>query len=277
MPRTVVRHAAALHTESIVTVVCMALVAFEKKDFVLRVALNRVSALNAVNSSLLQELEAGLSAHAADPEIRVLMLSGRGGCFASGADIKELAGFDQDGIRNFHDLRERTFALLETFPSPTLAVIERYALGTGLELALCCDFRIAAADAMLGVPSAKLGIVESYEYVSRLVRAVGPHRAKKMLLTGEKVDAQTALANGLIEEVVASDALFVRADAIAAAICSNSVYSMRQSKQVVEICCRDPDLLRVGDKAAPMIRSLQNPDFKEGVAAFLGKRPAKFE
>jgi enoyl-CoA hydratase/carnithine racemase len=257
--------------------VYMALVSFDKKDFVLRVALNRVSALNAINSGLLKELEAGLTAHAADPEIRVLMLFGQGGCFASGADIKELAGFDQDGIRNFHDLRERTFALLETFPSPTMAVIERYALGTGLELALCCDFRIAAADAMLGVPSARLGIVESCEYISRLVRAVGPYRAKKMLLTGERMDAQAALAIGLIEEVVASEALFVRAEAIVAAICSNSVYSMRESKQVVEICRQDPDLLRVGDKALPMIRSLQNPDFKEGVAAFLGKRQAKFK
>ena len=173
-------------------------------------------------------------------------------------------------------MRERTFALLEMFPSPTMAVIERYALGTGLELALCCDFRIAAADAMLGVPSARLGIVESYEYISRLVRAVGPHRAKKMLLTGERLDAQAALAIGLIEEVVDSEALVVRAEVIVAAICSNSVYSMRESKQVVEICRQDPDLLRVGDKALPMIQSLQNPDFKEGVAAFLGKRQAKF-
>jgi enoyl-CoA hydratase/carnithine racemase len=255
----------------------MALVSFEKQDFVLRVALNRVSALNAVNSSLLQELEAGLAVHAADPEIKVLMLFGQGGCFAAGADIKELASLDEAGIRRFHGLRERTFASLEAFPSPTMAVIERYALGTGLELALCCDFRIAAADAILGVPSARLGIVESYEYVSRLVRAVGPHRAKKMLLTGERVDAQTALATGLIEEVVAPEALFARAEAITAAICSNSVYSMRESKQIVETCRRDPNLLRIDDKAAPMIGSVQNPDFKEGVAAFLDKRPAKFE
>ncbi len=255
----------------------MALVAFEKQNVVLKVALNRVSALNAVNSSLLKELATGLAAHAADPEIRVLMLFGQGGCFASGADIKELAGFDQDGIRNFHDLRERTFGMLETFPSPTMAVIERYALGTGLELALCCDFRIAAADARLGVPSARLGIVESYEYISRLVGAVGPYRAKKMLLTAERVDAHTALAIGLIEEVVAAEELFVRAEAIVAAICSNSTYSMRESKQVVEICRRDPGLRRVGDKALPMIRSLQNPDFKEGLAAFLDKRQARFE
>ena len=255
----------------------MPLVSFEKKDFVLTVALNRVSALNAINSALLKELETGLTTHAADPEIRVLMLFGQGGCFASGADIKELAGFDQDGIRKFHDLRERTFALLETFPSPTMAVIERYALGTGLERALSCDFRIAAVDAMFGVPSAKLGIVESYEYISRLVGAVGPYRAKKMLLTGERVDAQAALAVGLIEEVVAAEELFVRAEAIVAAICSNSSYSMRESKKVVEICRRDPGLLGVGDKALPMIRSLQNPDFKEGLAAFLDKRQAKFE
>lgn len=255
----------------------MASVVFEKKEAVLKVALNRTAVLNAIDSRLLTELETGLTAYAADPGIKSLMLFGQGGCFGAGADLGEIARLDEPGIRRFHDLRERAFALLESFPSPTMAVIERYALGTGLELALCCDFRIAALDARFGVPSAKLGIVESYAYVSRLVRAVGPYQAKKLLLTGERVDARTAFAMGLIEEVTPAAALFARAEALTSALGGNSVYSMRESKKVVEVCRTDPNLQSIADLALPMVQALQAPDFKEGVAAFLAKRPPRFQ
>ena len=253
------------------------LVLFEKRDTVLQVSLNRPAVLNAVNSQVLEKLEIGLQANAVDPDIKVLMLYGRGRCFASGADIEELAGFDETGIRKFHQLRERTFALLENFPSPTVAVIHGYALGTGLELALSCDFRIAAADARLGVPSAKLGIAESYEYISRLVRAVGPFRAKKLLLTGERIDAVAAFQIGLIEEVVPVDDLFNRAETLAADIARNSTQSMVESKKAVALCVKDPNLLSVPDKAATMIQTMRSADFREGVTAFLDKRRARFK
>jgi enoyl-CoA hydratase/carnithine racemase len=255
----------------------MASVVFDKQEAVLRVALNRVAVLNAIDSGLLTELKTGLTAYAADPGIRCLMLYGEGGCFGAGADIGEIVRLDEPGLRRFHDLRERAFALLESFPSPTMAVIERYALGTGLELALCCDFRIAALDARFGVPSAKLGIVESYAYVSRLVRAVGPYQAKKLLLTGERVDAQAAFAMGLIEEVTPAAVLFARAEELASALGANSIYSMRESKKVVEVCRNDPNLQSITDLALPMVQALQRPDFKEGTAAFLAKRRPRFQ
>ncbi len=250
---------------------------FEKRDAVLQVSLNRPAVLNAVNIRLLQEMEIGLRANAGNPAIKVLMLCGRGRCFASGADIEELAGLDETGIRKFHQLRERTFALLENFPSPSVAVIQAYALGTGLELALCCDFRIAAADARIGVPSAKLGIAESYEYISRLLLAVGPFRAKKLLLTGESIDAAAAFHIGLIEEVVPVDDLFNRAEALAANIALNSTQSMVESKNAVAVLAKDPNLLSVPDKAAAMVQSMHSADFREGVAAFLEKRRARFK
>ncbi|MGA2403013.1 MAG: enoyl-CoA hydratase-related protein [Syntrophobacteraceae bacterium] len=251
-------------------------VLFEKRDAVLQVSLNRTAVLNAVNIRVLKDMEIGLRANAGNPDIKVLMLSGRGRCFASGADIEELADLDETGIRQFHQLRERTFALLENFPSPTVAVIQGYALGTGLELALCCDFRIAAADAMLGVPSAKLGIAESYEYISRLVQAVGPFRAKKLLLTGERIDAAAAFHIGLIEEVVPVDDLLNRAETLAADIALNSTQSMVESKKVVAALVKDPNMLSVQDKAATMVQSMHSADFREGVAAFMEKRRARF-
>jgi enoyl-CoA hydratase len=253
----------------------MALVLFERKEDTLRVSLNRTSALNAINSAVLQELEQGLKQHEFDPAVKSLILFGQGGCFASGADIRELSSLDEEGIRKFHELRERTFDLLENFPIPTLAIIEKYALGTGLELALCCDFRIAATDAKLGVPSAKLGLVESYEYFTRLVRAVGPSWARKMVFTGDQVDAETAFQIGLVEELSPPERIFEKADAILSRILKNSASSIKQTKRVIANCARDPNLFLVKDPALPMVDSTKSQDFKEATRAFLEKKGQK--
>jgi len=250
-------------------------VLFEKDGGVLRISLNRVSSLNAINSGLLEELEQGLKAYTGDRDIEALALFGQGGCFAAGADIKELSTLDEEGIRRFHGLRERTFSLLEGFPAPTVAMIERYALGTGLELALCCDFRIAGEDARLGVPSAGLGLVESYEYMTRLVGAIGPFWAKKLIFTGERIDAATALRIGLIEETAPSAEVSSRTDSLLHRILENSANAMRESKRVIEACTRDPNLFYVPDRALPLVASMRTPDFKEAVQAFLEKRKAK--
>lgn len=252
-------------------------VLFEQKGAVLQVSLDRKELLNAVNSSVLEELEIGLRANAGNSDVKIMVLCGLGRCFCSGADIKELASFDEAGMRKFYQLRERTFALLESLPFPSLAVVHGYALGTGLELALSCDFRIAAAGAKFGVPSAKLGIVEGYDYISRLVRAVGPFRAKRLLLTGVKIDADAAFHIGLIEEVVPIDELFGRAQTIAADIALNSTFSMVGSKNAVAVLVKDPNLLTVPDRAALMVESLQSADFRQRAAAFLEKRSDKPE
>jgi enoyl-CoA hydratase/carnithine racemase len=250
----------------------MALVLFERKEDTLRVCLNRTTALNAINSTLLRELEQGLKEHELDPAVKALVLFGQGGCFASGADIRELSSLDEEGVRKFHEVRERTFDLLEKYPCPTLAVIEKYALGTGLELALCCDFRIAAQDARLGVPSARLGLVESYEYFARLVRAVGSSWGKKLVFTGDQVDAQTAFQIGLVEELSPPERIFERADAILSRVLKNSASSIQQTKKVIADCAQDANLSRVKDPALPMVDSMKSPDFKGATRAFLDRR-----
>jgi enoyl-CoA hydratase len=253
----------------------MALVLFQKEKEILKVSLNRTSALNAINSAVLQDLEQGLKEYESNPNIKSILLFGEGGCFASGADIRELSSLGGEGIRRFHHLRERTFALLENFPCPTIAVIQRYALGTGLELALCCDFRIAAADAKLGIPSARLGLVESYEYFTRVVRTVGSSWAKKMVYTGEQVDAETAFKIGLIEEVVPPDQIFERSENLLSKILDNSFSSIRQTKKVIAECMRDPNLANIPDPASSLVESTRTEDFKERTRAFLEKRGKK--
>ena len=250
----------------------MSAVVFEKENGILKVALNRESVLNAVNSAVLQALQDVLTREAADPSIHALMLYGKGSCFSAGADISELADLDEPGLRAFHHLREHSFALLENFACPAFAVIDKYALGTGLELALCCDFRIAGQDARLGVPSAGLAIVESYEYLARLVRAVGIYQAKKMIFTGERLDATTALAIGLVEEVVASRQLFKRAADLVQTISKQSIEAMRQSKAAIRICAQDPNLSSVKDTALPMARSLATAECQNRLKAFLEKK-----
>jgi enoyl-CoA hydratase len=250
----------------------MALVLLEKKDNILRVSLNRAAALNAINSALLQELKEGLKEYEKDETVKSLILSGQGGCFASGADIRELASLDEEGIRRFHRLRETAFALLENFHSPTIAVIEKYALGTGLELALCCDFRIASTDAKLGVPSAKLGLVESYEYFARLLRAVGPSWAKKMVFTGGQVDAETAWKIGLVEEISSPDKIFECVDSCLLQMAKNSIASIRKTKKVMADCLADPNLADIPDTAIPLVSSMKSKDFQEATRAFLEKR-----
>jgi enoyl-CoA hydratase len=250
----------------------MSLVKFENRNGNLWVALNRREALNAINRPLLEELLQGLEKSEGDGTIRSLILLGEGGCFASGADIRELSSLDAEGVRNFHALREKTFARLEDFPSPTIALIEKFALGTGLELALCCDFRVASSDAQLGVPSAKLGLVESYEYFARLLRAVGPSWAKRMVFTGEPVDAATALRIGLVEEVCPGDQLFQQIESILGRMEKNSAAAIRETKRVISECRRDPNLDQVADSAAPMVSSTQTQDFREATKAFLERK-----
>jgi enoyl-CoA hydratase/carnithine racemase len=250
----------------------MGFVLWDQKGDTLRVSLNRAAALNAVNSSVLRELEQGLKEHEFDPALKGLVLFGQGGCFSSGADIRELSSLDEEGVRKFHQLRERTFNLLEKYPCPTLAVIEKYALGTGLELALCCDFRVASMDSRLGVPSARLGLVESYEYFARLVRAVGPSRAKKMVFSSEPVDAETAYKIGLVEELSPPDQIFVKVESLLSRISEYSLPAMRQTKRVIADCMEDPNLLSVGDPALPMVESTQSEEFQKTTRAFLAKR-----
>ncbi|MGB9700102.1 MAG: enoyl-CoA hydratase/isomerase family protein, partial [Thermodesulfobacteriota bacterium] len=171
-----------------------------------------------------------------------------------------------------HQLRESTFALLEKFPAPTIAVIERYALGTGLELALCCDMRIATDDAKLGVPSARLGLVESYEYFYRLVRAVGLSWARRMVFAGEQIGAALAYQIGLVEEVSPPDKIFTQVEALLEKIKKNSLWAINQTKKILATIEKNPHLQQVADPALPLVDSLQNEFFRQATKSFMEKK-----
>ena len=241
------------------------------------ITLNRPQKLNALNMLVLKELEAVLDQCEADQDLRVLLMKGAAENFASGADISMLMSVDgPEGARQFHQLREQLFNRIENLHCPTIALVDGYALGSGLELALSFDFRIGTTRAKFGVPSGKLGIVESYEYISRLTSVVGPAWAKEMLFTAVFLDAPKALELRLINRMVPPVELENFGEELAEKIIKNSPHAVKGSKLVVNQCARDLNLAAVADTGAPFIGSIGGKDFQEGTAAFFERRKPNF-
>ncbi|MBN1615202.1 MAG: enoyl-CoA hydratase/isomerase family protein [Deltaproteobacteria bacterium] len=255
----------------------MSYVICERAERIATLCLNRPEKRNAVNTGMLEELGGLCEELRRETDVRVVLLRGAGGYFCAGADLSQIGASDEGALRRFHDVRECTFELIEAFPCPTVAVIEGYALGTGLEMALCADFRIASAGALLGVPSSRLGIVESYGYLNRLVKAVGPARANFLVFTGERLPAGEARLIGLVEKVFPDEVFEEGVRALVEGLVGNASRAIRGSKRVIRECAADPHLEGVADPARPMVDSLGGREMQEGTRAFIEKRRAKFD
>jgi enoyl-CoA hydratase len=191
----------------------------EVREQVATVTLNRPKVLHALNAQVFDELETVFQALAADPTVRVVLLTGSGEkAFAAGADINELAATDP--VTGLAKARrgQAVFRLIETCGKPVIALINGFALGGGCELAIACTIRLASDKARLGQPEVKLGLVPGYGGTQRLPRLVGEPAALKLLLTGEMIDAAEALRIGLVDEVVPSERLMERGEALAKSI-----------------------------------------------------------
>ncbi|MBC7927735.1 MAG: enoyl-CoA hydratase/isomerase family protein, partial [Bryobacteraceae bacterium] len=170
--------------------------------------LNRPAKRNALNRAMLTELDIAFTHVESDPAIKGLILTGSGDkAFVAGADIAELATATAVGTTDIALFGQRVMRRLETSSKPSVAAINGFALGGGLELAMCCTLRIASDSAMLGMPETKLGLIPGYGGSQRLPRLVGRGRALEILLTGEPVDAREALRIGLVNQVTAADDL----------------------------------------------------------------------
>jgi len=236
------------------------------------VILNRPKVLNALNTKVLQELLEKIEICARDDRLRAVILRGANDNFAAGADISELASpRGVEGAREFHQLRELTFAKIEGLPCPTIALIDGYALGTGLELTLTCDLRVGTERAKFGVPSGKLGVVESYEYIGRLTSLVGASWAKTLLYTGEIIDAETARTMGLINYIAPAGETEDFIQKLAGKIIQNSPRAITGSKKIVNQCAKI-NWKDIENPGSPLLSSIGTPDFIEGTSAFLQKR-----
>ncbi|MFI7076953.1 enoyl-CoA hydratase/isomerase family protein [Micromonospora sp. NPDC049903] len=222
---------------------------------------------NAMTTAMWRQLPVLLDGLAADPAVRVLVLTGADGTFCAGADLGDLDEVLNPGDGNVVDVAERRLA---DFAKPTVAAVRGACVGGGCLLAVACDLRLAADDARFGVPPARLGLVYPAPATRRLTRLVGPSTAKHLLFTGELVDADRALRTGLVDEVLSGTGLAARVDALTATIAERSQLSVAAAKEIVD-----------GRVDADRIawwhgQARDSGEAREGVAAFHERRPARF-
>jgi enoyl-CoA hydratase/carnithine racemase len=238
--------------------------------------INRPDRLNAVTFAMFSRLPALLAEAEAAGGVRVLVLRGAGRkSFSAGADISEFetARTTPEQAAVYDDAVLAAEEALATFPAPTIAAIHGHCYGGGCALALACDLRFASSGARFAITPAKLGIVYPLRATKRLVDAVGPSRAKFILMSGIDIDATRAAAIGLVDEV--DDDVDAAVADFAAILASRSGVTQRAAKQTV---ARILDGATADDDAQAALRdaSLASPDYAEGVRAFLERRPPKF-
>ncbi|MEE4135491.1 MAG: enoyl-CoA hydratase-related protein [Desulforhopalus sp.] len=238
---------------------------------------NRPKSLNALNRETLEELLRCCRELAEDQEVRVVIITGTGEkAFIAGADISAMQPLDALAAREFGRLGHRVMAAIESLPQPVIAAINGFALGGGCELALACDIRLAADNARFGQPEVNLGVVPGFGGTQRLPRLIGKGPACELLFSGEMIDAAEALRLGLVNRVVPRAELQTVAVALAEKIASRGPLAVRLCKEAVnkglemglaEACAHEAELFALCFASAEQ---------KEGMAAFLEKRPARF-
>lgn len=241
--------------------------------------LNRPETLNSWNVKMRGEMRAAVDELVADDDLRALVIVGTGRGFSAGEDVRgmeDLAAISTRGfrrhVRSFHNI----FDEIEAMEVPVIAAINGVAAGGGLELALSCDFRIASDAARMGFPENKVGLIPGSGGCSRLVKLVGPAQAKRLVMTGKMVEAQEALAVGLVEEVVPAAELMKRALEFAQELAGKAPQATGLAKLVINKCL-DVDL-ETGRNLERLGQSIlkRTADHKEGAQAFIEKRPAVF-
>jgi enoyl-CoA hydratase / 3-hydroxyacyl-CoA dehydrogenase len=240
------------------------------------VLLDRPEVLNALSTELLEQLGAAFAGLAREPQLRVVVLAGSGPVFAAGADIAEMAAKSpQEGV-DFGFVGQRVARAIELFPRPVIALVEGYALGGGLEVALAADFVIAAAGAQLGLPEVTVGIHPGMGGATRLSRLIGRANAKLLVFTGVPVPAEEAQRLGFVAKVVPKESAREEVEALAELIASRAPFGVQWAKQVID---RGADgsleaALRLeGDSAG---RTFSTADRTEGMRAFLERRRPTF-
>ena len=250
---------------------------FEEKEGVGLIMLNRPQARNALNSALLEELGHVLDAVEKSETIKVLVITGVGEkAFAAGADISEMATMPAIEGRMFSAKGMKSISKLSTIPQPTIAAVNGFALGGGCEVVLACDIRIASTKAKFGQPEVNLGVTPGFGGSQRLPRIVGEGIAKELLFTGDMIGANRAYEIGLVNRVVEPEALLDTAWEMARKIASKGQVAVRLTKQGVNAGL-NMDLERGLQYETELFGlSFSTADQKEGMAAFLEKRPAIF-
>jgi len=247
----------------------------EKKGKVGLVTLNRPDVLNALNSQVIEELGAALDDLEADPKIGCIVMTGSERAFAAGADIKEMQS--KTFVEAYTEDFLGSWGRIESCRKPVIAAVAGYALGGGCELAMMCDFIIAADTAVFGQPEINLGVMPGAGGTQRLTRYVGKSKSMEMSLTGRRMKAEEAESSGLVSRVVPANELIDEAMKVAEAIASNSAPAVMMTKEAINRAYETTLAEGVRFERRAFFSLFATEDQKEGMQAFIDKREPNFK
>ena len=250
---------------------------YEKNGNIGIATINRPEALNALNSTVISELEQLISEVEKDAELGAFIITGEGRSFVAGADIGEQSTMDVAAGRKWGQRGSALFRRIEKLEIPTIAAVNGFALGGGCELALSCDIILASEKAKFGQPEVGLGITPGFSGTQRLPRRVGVAKAKELIFSGKMIKADEAEKIGLVNAVYAPEALMDGALEMAKSFTKNAPIAVKYAK-----ACIDRGMQMDMDDGIAVENELfamcfATADQKEGMGAFLEKRPANFQ
>lgn len=251
----------------------MSTVLLKKKGSIATLTFSRPEALNAINTDVFVELSARIDEIEKDSGISVVIITGEGRAFIAGADIAQMRDLSAVEGRHFGSLGNAVLLRLQNLSQPTIAAINGFALGGGCEIALCCDIRIAAESAKFGQPETGLGIIPGFGGTQRLPRLIGMSKAKELIFTARTIKADEALAIGLVDKVVPNGELMSVAFQLAEQIDKNAQIAVRAAKRVINIGMQCDIATAAGFESEALGVCFSTEDQKEGMSAFLEKRP----
>ncbi len=255
----------------------MSVVLTEVSDRILTVTINRPEKLNALNADVLDGLQGAFAAAKDDAAVGAVILTGAGEkAFVAGADIAGFRAFTPVGARDFARKGQATFDLIENLGKPVVAAVNGFALGGGCELAMAATFRYASKNAKLGQPEVNLGLIPGYGGSQRLPRLVGKGRALELLLTGDVISADEAFRIGLVNRVVEPAELLPVCRETLKKILAKAPVAVRYVLDAVNTGLEMPFAAAEDHEATLFGLCAATEDMREGVSAFLEKRPAKF-
>jgi enoyl-CoA hydratase len=249
-----------------------------REEEIATITFNRPKVLNAMNSEVLGEIYDAVTICAKDGSVKALILTGAGDkAFVAGADISQMQNSTSVEILQLMELGHRTMRLIETMPKPSIAAVNGFALGGGIEIALACDIRFAAENAVFGQPEILIGVIPGWGGTQRLPRLVGMGIAKEMILGGVQINARRAYEIGLVNKVLPADKLLEEAKKFAKKLAALPSFALKMAKNAInygfDMSLDNSSLLEIGCIA----QCFATEDQKEGMKAFLEKRKPNFK
>lgn len=247
-----------------------------KQNRIATIEISRPEALNALNRDLLLELESSIAHLEEDKTTRVAIITGAGKAFVAGADIAAMKEYDYEKAYEFGGTGQVVFTHIERSPIVSIAAINGFALGGGLELAIACDIRIASKNAKLGLPEVGLGLIPGFGGTQRLPRLIGTGLAKEIIFTADMIPAEEAYRIGLVNKLVEPTDLLTTANTMANSICSRGSHAIREAKRVIleSLETTQDEGMKLEQKAFGNI--FNDKETHEGLSAFLEKRKPNF-